>query len=219
MDSKPTLHPAVASITQRVVERSARTRALYLRRIRAAFGSKVQRSQLSCTNLAHAIAAMPGPAKGRLVQLQELSPPNLAIVSAYNDMLSAHQPLQAFPEWIKQAAAEVGATAQFAGGVPAMCDGVTQGQPSMELSLFSRDVIAMGTAVALTHQMFDAALYLGVCDKIVPGLMIGALSFGHLPAVFVPGGPMASGMPNDEKARIRQRYAEGLITREQLLEA
>ena len=219
MDSKPTLHPVVASITQRVVERSARTRALYLRRIRAAFGSKVQRSQLSCTNLAHAIAAMPGPAKGRLVQLQELSPPNLAIVSAYNDMLSAHQPLQAFPEWIKQAAAEVGATAQFAGGVPAMCDGVTQGQPSMELSLFSRDVIAMGTAVALTHQMFDAALYLGVCDKIVPGLMIGARSFGHLPAVFVPGGPMASGMPNDEKARIRQRYAEGLITREQLLEA
>ncbi len=219
MDPKPPLHPVVAEITRRVVERSARTRGLYLRRIRESFGSRVQRSQLSCTNLAHAIAAMPAPAKGRLVQLQELSPPNLAIVSAYNDMLSAHQPLQAFPEWIKQAAAEVGATAQFAGGVPAMCDGVTQGQPSMELSLFSRDVIAMGTAVALTHQMFDAALYLGVCDKIVPGLLIGALAFGHLPAVFVPGGPMASGMPNDEKARIRQRYAEGLITREQLLEA
>ncbi|MDE2478568.1 MAG: phosphogluconate dehydratase, partial [Betaproteobacteria bacterium] len=219
MDPKPTVHPVVADITQRIVDRSARTRGLYLRRIRAAFGSKVQRSQLSCTNLAHAIAAMPAPAKGRLVQLQELSPPNLAIVSAYNDMLSAHQPLQEFPQWIKQAAAEVGATAQFAGGVPAMCDGVTQGQPSMELSLFSRDVIAMATAVALTHQMFDAALYLGVCDKIVPGLLIGALSFGHLPAVFVPGGPMASGMPNDEKARIRQRYAEGLITREQLLEA
>ena len=219
MDTRPELHPVVAEVTQRVLARSADARAAYLGHLRAGFGTRVQRGQLSCTNLAHAMAAMPRPAKRMLAQLQEQAAPNLAIVSAYNDMLSAHQPLQDYPQWIKQAAAEVGATAQFAGGVPAMCDGVTQGQPSMELSLFSRDVIAMAAAVALTHQMFDAALYLGVCDKIVPGLLIAALSFGHLPALFVPAGPMPSGLPNDQKARVRQEYAAGLIGREQLLEA
>ncbi len=219
MDTRPELHPVVAEVTRRVLARSADARAAYLGHLRAGFGTRVQRSQLSCTNLAHAMAAMPRPARHMLAQVQEQAAPNLAIVSAYNDMLSAHQPLQEYPQWIKQAAAEVGATAQFAGGVPAMCDGVTQGQPSMELSLFSRDVIAMAAAVALTHQMFDAALYLGVCDKIVPGLLIAALSFGHLPALFVPAGPMPSGLPNDQKARVRQQYAAGLIGREQLLEA
>ena len=219
MNTAPPLHPVVRAVTDRIVARSAASRAQYLRRVRAAFGSRVQRSQLSCTNLAHAAAAMPAPAKTRLLRLHEQSAPNLAIVSAYNDMLSAHQPLREYPEWIKQGAAEVGASAQFAGGVPAMCDGVTQGQVSMELSLFSRDVIAMATAVALSHQMFDAALYLGVCDKIVPGLLIGALSFGQLPAVFVPAGPMTSGLANDEKARVRQRYAAGLAGRDELLQA
>ena len=219
MPSQPLMHPTLARVTQRVVSRSQPTRDRYLQRIRADAGTRVHRQQLSCTNLAHAVAAMPADAKSVLTRLVEVSPPNLAIVSAYNDMLSAHQPLREYPEWIKQAASQVGATAQFAGGVPAMCDGVTQGQPSMELSLFSRDVIAMATAVALTHQMFDAALYLGVCDKIVPGLLIGALAFGHLPAVFVPAGPMASGMANDEKARVRQQYAQGLIGREELLAA
>ena len=145
--------------------------------------------------------------------------PNIAIVSSYNDMLSAHRPFERFPELIKLAAREAGAVAQFAGGVPAMCDGVTQGQPGMELSLFSRDVIAMSTAVALTHDMFDSALYLGICDKIVPGLLMGALTFGHLPAIFVPGGPMPSGIPNKEKARVRQLFAEGKVGRDALLES
>ena len=208
--------PALLAVTQRIVERSRPTRTSYLQRMRAAAGSKVSRGQLGCTNLAHALAAMPDAAK---LRLKELERPNLAIVSAYNDMLSAHQPLGDYPALIKAAALEAGATAQFAGGVPAMCDGVTQGQPGMELSLFSRDVIAMATAVALSHQMFDAALYLGVCDKIVPGLLMGALSFGHLPALFVPAGPMATGIANDEKARTRQLYAQGKVGREALLES
>ena len=193
------LHPTLSAVTERIVNRSQATRAAYLDRVRAAaHQGRVERSQLSCTNLAHAFAAMPDGIK---IHLKEEHRPNLAIVSSYNDMLSAHQPLETYPALLKEAALAAGATAQFAGGVPAMCDGVTQGQPGMELSLFSRDIIAMSTAVALSHQMFDAALYLGVCDKIVPGLLIGALSFGHLPAVFVPAGPMTTGIANDEKPR------------------
>ncbi|WP_051974966.1 phosphogluconate dehydratase [Cupriavidus necator] len=209
-------HPVLERVTARIVSRSAASRQAYLDRTRAMAGQKVERAQLSCTNLAHAVAAMPDAAK---IRLKADERPNLAIVSAYNDMLSAHQPLAAYPQWIKEAALEAGGTAQFAGGTPAMCDGVTQGQDGMDLSLFSRDVIALAAAVALSHQMFDAALYLGVCDKIVPGLVMGALSFGHLPAVFVPGGPMTTGIGNDEKARIRQLYAEGKIGRQELLEA
>ncbi|MDX3907517.1 MAG: phosphogluconate dehydratase [Pigmentiphaga sp.] len=210
------LHPVVQEVTDRIIARGGERRRLWLEETRGRAGSRVQRGQLSCTNLAHGFAAMPERAK---VLLKVLERPNVAIVSAYNDMLSAHQPFAEFPPWLKEAALEVGATAQFAGGVPAMCDGVTQGQEGMELSLFSRDVIAMATAVALSHQMFDAALYLGICDKIVPGLVIGALAFGHLPAVFVPGGPMTTGVANDEKGRIRQLYAEGKVGHEELLEA
>lgn len=209
-------HPVLERVTARIVARSAASRQAYLDRTRAMAGQKVERANLSCTNLAHGMAAMPDAAK---IRLKSQERPNLAIVSAYNDMLSAHQPLAAFPAWIKEAALEAGGTAQFAGGTPAMCDGVTQGQDGMDLSLFSRDVIALATAVALSHQMFDGTLCLGVCDKIVPGLVMGALSFGHLPTVFVPGGPMTTGMSNDEKARVRQQYAEGKIGREQLLEA
>ena len=202
----PALHPTLATVTQRIIERSRPTRAAYLERIRAAHhAGRLERSQLGCTNLAHAFAAAPHAVK---IELQQEKTPNLGIVSAYNDMVSAHQPLQIFPTWIKEEALKHGATAQFAGGTPAMCDGITQGYTGMELSLFSRDVIAMSTAVALSHQMFDAALYLGVCDKIVPGLLIGALSFGHLPAIFVPAGPMTSGISNDEKAKTRQLFAE-----------
>jgi 6-phosphogluconate dehydratase (EC 4.2.1.12) len=174
------------------------------------------RTALSCTNLAHAFAAAPDDDKSRLKGLQQI---NVGIVSAYNDMLSAHQPLERFPTLLKQAVRDAGGTAQFAGGVPAMCDGVTQGQPGMELSLMSRDVIAMATGVALSHNTFDAGLCLGVCDKIVPGLLIGALHFGHLPFIFVPAGPMTSGMANSEKARIRGLYAEGKVGREALLES
>ncbi|MCO4865401.1 phosphogluconate dehydratase [Cupriavidus sp. WGlv3] len=209
-------HPVLERVTARIVSRSTASRQAYLDRTRAMAGHKVERAQLSCTNLAHAVAAMPDAAK---IRLKADERPNLAIVSAYNDMLSAHQPLAAFPQWLKEAALDAGGTAQFAGGTPAMCDGVTQGQDGMDLSLFSRDVIALATAVALSHQMFDAALYLGVCDKIVPGLVMGALSFGHLPAVFVPGGPMTTGISNDEKAHTRQLYAEGKIGRKELLEA
>ena len=213
----PTLHPILAAITQRIIERSRPTRAAYLDRIRAAHhAGRLERSQLGCTNLAHAFAAAPHAVK---IELQQEKTPNLGIVSAYNDMVSAHQPLQVFPTWIKEEALKHGATAQFAGGTPAMCDGITQGYTGMELSLFSRDVIAMSTAVALSHQMFDAALYLGVCDKIVPGLLIGALSFGHLPAIFVPAGPMTSGISNDEKAKTRQLFAEGKVGRDALLES
>lgn len=211
------IHPELQAITDRIRLRSAATREAYLRRVDAASrAGPVGRAGLGCTNLAHGYAAAPAQDK---IWLRAQRAPNIAIVSAYNDMLSAHQPLQAYPEWIKQAAREVGATAQFAGGVPAMCDGVTQGQPGMELSLFSRDVIAMATAVALSHNMFDATLCLGVCDKIVPGLVIGALSFGHLPTIFVPAGPMGTGLSNVEKGQVRQRYAAGEIDQSALLEA
>ncbi len=200
------LHPVLAAVTDRIRDRSANPRAAYLARLENARAKGPVRQALGCTNLAHGFAAAPA---GDKIMLRELRQPNIAIVSSYNDMLSAHQPFERFPALIKQAVRAVGATAQFAGGVPAMCDGVTQGEPGMELSLFSRDVIAMATAVALSHNMFDAALCLGICDKIVPGLLIGALQFGHLPTVFVPGGPMPSGLSNDEKARVRQRYAKG----------
>ncbi|HYD80677.1 MAG TPA: phosphogluconate dehydratase [Paucimonas sp.] len=210
------LHPVIAKVTERIVERSRPTRAAYLERVEAARRKGAQRGALSCTNLAHGFAAF--PAHDKLV-LKQQKQPSVAIVSAYNDMLSAHQPYEYFPRLIKEAVRKAGGVAQFAGGVPAMCDGVTQGQPGMELSLFSRDTIAMATAVALSHNMFDSVLYLGICDKIVPGLLIGALHFGHLPAVFVPGGPMTSGISNSEKAKIRQLYAQGKVGREELLES
>ncbi len=210
------LNPKLAAVTERIRERSRDTRARYLERIRAAGEAGPKRSTLSCGNLAHGFAACGVTDKARLAGDVV---PNLGIITAYNDMLSAHQPYERFPELIRDAARDVGAVAQVAGGVPAMCDGVTQGQEGMELSLFSRDVIAMSAAVGLSHQMFDAAVFLGICDKIVPGLMIAALSFGHLPAVFVPAGPMPSGMSNDEKAKTRQLYAEGKIGRAELLEA
>jgi phosphogluconate dehydratase len=206
----------VREVTERIRERSRNSRAAYLQRMSAQASGDPARSRLSCTNLAHGFAASTTPDRQAL---KELRWPNLAIVTAYNDMLSAHQPFERFPGLIRAAAREAGATAQVAGGVPAMCDGITQGQPGMELSLFSRDVIAMSTGIALSHGMFDAALCLGVCDKIVPGLLIGALSFGQLPAVFVPAGPMPSGLPNREKARIRQLFAEGKVGREALLES
>jgi phosphogluconate dehydratase len=209
------MHPVVDAVTNRIIKRSRASRAAYLAHLDAARVQGVQRNALSCTNLAHGFAAF--PANDKLI-LKADKKPSVAIVSSYNDMLSAHQPFEAFPRIIKDAVREIGAVAQFAGGVPAMCDGVTQGQPGMELSLFSRDAIAMATAIALSHNMFDAALYLGVCDKIVPGLLIGALHFGHLPAVFVPAGPMTSGLANKDKARIRQLYAQGKATREELLE-
>ena len=210
------MNPVVAEVTQAIVERSRDTRRDYLERMDAAARSGPGRAKLSCANFAHAFAALPGEDKARM---RNPAAPNLAIVSAYNDMLSAHQPYERFPDIIRAAAEQVNATAQFAGGVPAMCDGVTQGRPGMELSLFSRDVIAMATGIALTHDAFDAALMLGICDKIVPGLTIGALAFGHLPVIFVPGGPMTSGLSNAEKARIRGLYAEGKVTREELLDA
>ena len=210
------LNPVVSRVTEAIATRSRDQREDYLARLERAAADGPVRTGLSCTNLAHAFAAAPDDDKARLKALQR---PNIGIVSAYNDMLSAHQPLERFPALLKQAVREAGGTAQFAGGVPAMCDGVTQGQPGMELSLFSRDVIAMATAVALSHNTFDGALCLGVCDKIVPGLLIGALHFGHLPFIFVPAGPMTSGMPNDEKARIRALYAEGKVGREALLES
>jgi phosphogluconate dehydratase len=209
------VHATVASVTQRIIERSRSTRADYLERMNSARHAGTARSRHGCANLAHGFAAA-GPDKGAL---RSQPWPNLAIVSAYNDMLSAHQPYERYPSLIRAAARDAGAIAQFAGGVPAMCDGVTQGTDSMELSLFSRDAIAMATAIALSHNMFDGALLLGICDKIVPGLFIGAATFGHLPVVFVPGGPMASGMPNPEKSRIRNLYAQGKATRDELLAA
>ncbi|OON61093.1 phosphogluconate dehydratase [Massilia sp. KIM] len=209
------LHPVVEQVTQRIIQRSRPSRAAYLAHLEAARVQGVQRGSLSCTNLAHGFAAFPANDK---LKLREYKAPSVAIISSYNDMLSAHQPFEYFPQIIKEAAREVGAVAQFASGVPAMCDGVTQGQPGMELSLFSRDAIAMATAVGMSHNMFDAALYLGICDKIVPGLLIGALHFGHIPGIFVPGGPMTTGISNKEKAAIRQRYAKGEATREELLE-
>ncbi|MFG6138262.1 phosphogluconate dehydratase [Halomonas sp. B23F22_10] len=210
------LNATVQQVTQRIRERSAERRALYERRMADQHRRGVHRGELSCGNLAHGFAACGSQDKN---SLKLMNAANLGIISAYNDMLSAHQPFETFPETIKAAARDMGSTAQFAGGVPAMCDGVTQGQPGMELSLFSRDVIAMATAVGLSHNMFDAALYLGVCDKIVPGLFIAAARFGHLPAMFVPAGPMPSGLPNKEKARVRQLFAEGKASRDDLLEA
>lgn len=209
-------HAKLEEVTARVVARSETTRQAYLEKIRGAHRPGVSRSHLSCGNLAHGFAASDADEKATLAVDRAA---NFAIVSAYNDMLSAHQPFKDYPDQIKQAARQLGAVAQFAGGVPAMCDGVTQGREGMELSLFSRDTIAMATAVALSHDMFDGMLCLGVCDKIVPGLAIGALAFGHLPCVFVPAGPMESGLPNAEKGRIRQLYAEGKVGRKELLEA
>ncbi|MBY0557583.1 MAG: phosphogluconate dehydratase [Burkholderiaceae bacterium] len=209
------LHPVLERVTARIIERSKPSRGAYLAHLEAARIKGVQRGALSCTNLAHGFAAF--PANDKLV-LKEVKKPSVAIISSYNDMLSAHQPFEGYPQLIKDAVREVGAVAQFAGGAPAMCDGVTQGQPGMELSLFSRDAIAMAAAVALSHNMFDSAVYLGVCDKIVPGLLIGALHFGHLPAVFVPAGPMTTGLSNSEKAKVRQLYAQGKVGREELLE-
>jgi phosphogluconate dehydratase len=214
IDSTP--HPTVARITDEIRRRSAPTRSRYLAHVAAAKHAGPSRGRISCTNLAHAFAA---EAPADKLALREIRASNIGIVSAYNDMLSAHQPLARFPEIIKQAARTAGATAQFAGGVPAMCDGVTQGQAGMELSLFSRDIIAQATAIALSHNVFDGVLCLGVCDKIVPGLLIGALQFGHLPTIFVPAGPMTSGLSNDEKSKIRQQFAEGKIDRAGLLEA
>ncbi len=210
------MNPVIERVTARIQERSKKSRGDYLARIAAAASDGPSRGHLSCSNIAHGIAASGLTDK---TALAGNIAPNIGIVSAYNDMLSAHQPFERFPALIKEAAASSGATAQFAGGVPAMCDGVTQGQDGMDLSLFSRDVIAMSTAVALSHNMFDAALCLGICDKIVPGLLIGALSFGHLPVAFVPAGPMVSGLPNKEKARIREEYAAGRIGRDELLAA
>ena len=210
------LNATIQAVTDRIIERSAPTRAAYLNRLEAARRNKPHRSDLSCGNLAHGFAACGMDEKKALAKTDR---PNIGIVTAYNDMLSAHQPLKDYPDLIKSTAIAEGAVAQVAGGVPAMCDGVTQGQPGMELSLFSRDVIAMATAVSLSHNMFDASMFLGTCDKIVPGLVIGALAFGHLPAVFLPAGPMGTGQTNDEKAKVREAFAKGEIGREELLES
>jgi phosphogluconate dehydratase len=206
----------LTAVTKRIAERSAATRAAYLAQVTEQIGKGPRRTTLSCGNVAHVAAACGAADKHALLGPRGA---NIGIVTSYNDMVSAHQPFEAYPALIKSAVREVGAVAQVAGGVPAMCDGITQGQDGMELSLFSRDVIAMSTAIALSHDAFDAALYLGVCDKIVPGLVIGALTFGHLPAVFVPAGPMPTGLPNKEKVRVRQLFAEGKVGRAELLEA
>src|SRR5688572_7718140 len=210
-----TLNATVAAVTDRIIERSRASRSRYLDLMAAEAERGISRPRLSCGNLAHGFAAS-GEDKPAI---RAMSGPNLAIVTAYNDMLSAHQPYGRYPEQIKVFAREAGATAQVAGGVPAMCDGVTQGQPGMDLSLFSRDVIALSTAIALSHGMFDAVALLGICDKIVPGLLIGALRFGHLPALLIPGGPMPSGLANKEKQRVRQLFAEGKASKEELLAA
>ncbi|MBE0359231.1 phosphogluconate dehydratase [Pseudoalteromonas aliena] len=210
------LHPRIQEVTQRVIERSKNTRQDYLDRILHAKKQTRVRAGLGCGNIAHVMAACSSDDKARLKADEQ---PNLAIINSYNDMLSAHVPYKDYPDLIKDIATKYDATAQVAGGVPAMCDGVTQGRDGMELSLFSRDVIAMSTAISLSHDVFDGVFCLGVCDKIVPGLLIGALSFGHLPVFFLPAGPMQSGIPNKEKARIRQKFAQGLVSREDLLEA
>ncbi|MEE4117628.1 MAG: phosphogluconate dehydratase [Paracoccaceae bacterium] len=209
------LHPTIEKVTERIERRSRDTRSAYETRMRAAAEEGPVRAHLSCGNQAHAYAAN----LADKATLAEGRAPNLGIVTAYNDMLSAHQPFERFPDLIREAARRAGGTAQVAGGVPAMCDGVTQGQPGMELSLFSRDVIALAASVALSHNCFDAAVYLGVCDKIVPGLVIAAATFGHIPAVFMPAGPMPSGLPNAEKAKVRQQFASGEVGREALMQA
>jgi phosphogluconate dehydratase len=206
----------IVDITDKIIKRSAKTRAEYLAKIDAAKSNTVHRASLSCGNLAHGFAAC---GKDDKSSLRGINHSDIAIVSAYNDMLSAHQPYQTYPDIIKAAVKDAGGVAQFAAGVPAMCDGVTQGQPGMDLSLMSRDVIAMSTAVGLSHNMFDGALMLGICDKIVPGLLIASMTFGHLPTVFVPAGPMPSGLPNKEKARVRQQHAKGEVDEDALLEA
>ena len=216
MNRNVPMQPRVVEVTNRIVERSRVTRARYLDVIAAAMRNTPRRNALGCANQAHGFAACTSHDKAAL---RDGETPNLAILTAYNDMLSAHQPYERFPELIRQAAREAGGTAQVAGGVPAMCDGITQGETGMELSLFSRDVIALSAAVALSHQTFDAVVCLGICDKIVPGLVIGALSFGHLPAVFIPSGPMESGYSNEDRKHIRQRFAEGLVSRAELLQA
>ena len=210
------MHSVIEQVTQRIAERSAEERQRYLARIQKAQHKGPHRGALSCGNLAHGFAACGKNDKGNL---RSLTRANIGIVTSYNDMLSAHQPYENYPEQLKQAIREIGSVAQVAGGVPAMCDGVTQGQPGMELSLLSRDVIAMAAAVGLSHNMFDGGLMLGICDKIVPGLLIAALSFGHLPFVFVPAGPMPSGITNKEKTRVRELYAEGKVSKAELLDA
>jgi phosphogluconate dehydratase len=210
------MHPAVTEVTRRIAERSAPARSAYLARLARLAQRPRGSDRMGCANVAHAVAALPAADKLRIVAERA---PHLAVVTAYNDMLSAHQPYEGYPALIRDEAHRHGATVQVAGGVPAMCDGVTQGLPGMELSLFSRDTIAMGTAIALTHDVFDAALLLGICDKIVPGLLIGALHFGHLPCVFVPAGPMSSGLSNSAKAKVREQHAQGLVGREELLAA
>ena len=206
----------IVTITNRIIERSKLTRGAYLAKIDGAKSSTVHRAGLSCGNLAHGFAACGSEDKSTL---RGLNHSDIAIISAYNDMLSAHQPYETYPAIIKAAIRETGGVAQFAAGVPAMCDGVTQGQPGMDLSLMSRDVIAMSAAVGLSHNMFDGALMMGICDKIVPGLLIASMTFGHLPTVFVPAGPMPSGLPNKDKARVRQQFAKGEVDEEALLEA
>ncbi|MBS1208548.1 MAG: phosphogluconate dehydratase [Proteobacteria bacterium] len=216
MSVQSPLNPIVDAVTRRIISRSAGTRARYLARIEAAIPGSPYRGQLGCTNLAHGFAASPADDK---LRIKALRVPNIGIVSAYNDMLSAHQPYGVYPDFIKAVAREAGATAQVASGVPAMCDGITQGEDGMDLSLFSRDVIAMSSAVGLSHNMFDAGMCLGICDKIVPGLLMAALRFGHLPFIFVPSGPMPSGISNDQKAKVRQKYAAGEVGQEALLES
>ena len=210
------MNPTVKNVTQRIIERSKATRTAYLKKIEDVMLNKVTRSKLPCSNLAHGFAACCIDDKN---DLKNILKSNIGIISSYNDMLSAHKPYELYPEQIRKVLHEVGAVGQMAGGVPAMCDGVTQGEPGMELSLISRDIIAMSVAVGLSHNMFDGALYLGICDKIVPGLLVGALTYGHLPAIFVPAGPMPSGLSNKEKVRIRQLYSEGKASREDLLES
>lgn len=210
------MNSTIQEVTERIIERSKASRAAYLKKVEEARRQGPHRGVLSCGNLAHGFAACGQEDKASLTSMTKA---NIAIVSSYNDMLSAHQPYEAYPQQIKEAVASVGSVAQYAGGVPAMCDGVTQGNPGMDLSLMSRDIIAQSAAIALSHNMFDGSLMLGICDKIVPGLLMGALSFGHLPTVFVPAGPMPSGIPNKEKARVRQAFAQGQVGREELLEA
>ena len=208
------MNETILSVTDAIIKRSAKSRAVYLERVAAATVQGVNRHALGCSNLAHAMAPMDENEKNALAGMQS---PNIAIVTAYNDMLSAHEPYKLYPALIKRTLSDLGATAQVAGGVPAMCDGITQSQPGMELSLFSRDNIAMGTAIGLSHNVYDGALYLGVCDKIVPGLVIGALTFGHLPGIFVPAGPMPSGISNAQKAKVRQEFAQGKVSEGSLL--
>jgi phosphogluconate dehydratase len=212
----PPLHPTIDQVTRRIIERSAGPRTAYLATVAQQRTSGPQRAGMGCANMAHTTAALPASDK---LKIHAERTPHIGIVTAYNDMLSAHQPYEPYPEFIRQHARKLGATAQVAGGVPAMCDGITQGAEGMELSLFSRDVIALSTAVALSHNVFDAALFLGICDKIVPGLFIGATQYGHLSAAFVPAGPMTTGLSNDAKAQVRQQYAQGLVGREALLES